>query len=592
MLVFGALIFTSFSLSLTSFLRKFSKKKQKEKDKKAKDQSVNELLDKYVEDEKKDLMKDKMSKISEIIAETERHIAKTVKQKVKVAEKQHKVQEKEFEVIKRANIEYVSFSAGLRSAMPTTEEEKKQDISDLQEAMSMLETLEEFTVDISNKKVDVGLGMFYDKMSRQFKKIITDNNLSEYPFIPSERLKYHAFLNIKNIKNSDILPILSIMKETSLLNDIIEINPTFHLIVFSESSFEFSTPEKVVLTFVFDEEHLTNEKLIELTEWKQPYAEKILNGLVGKNIIKIKDEKITVDSFGKLEEREKWRDIINQQLRIEKEKEEIRFQRYLERRKKLQGTIDAQANESKPLIEEPLPEEEPIEQISFEKKPTVKSPPKKKEEIEVKIKKKEHEAKIDKKSSEIIKEEEDLFGAMEALDEVIAEEPIKTDQAIKGTSENEFNLDFDLDDEERDLSDLIPEKILNYHENFSLINGGLVQYDKIKEYIKEELAEITDDIPEDLLIAMMEQLKELQMIQDITKIGNNKFLLFSEVKLNFMHKRFIGFAIDKKPLKKEEFIEGLRWNEEKVLNTMKELQDMGIMRIENNEIIIPGIVQK
>ena len=44
--------------------------------------------------------------------------------------------------------------------------------------------------------------------------------------------------------------------------------------------------------------------------------------------------------------------------------------------------------------------------------------------------------------------------------------------------------------------------------------------------------------------------------------------------------------------KKEDFVEGLRWDEEKVLNTMKELQEFGIMKLENDEIIIPGIIQE
>ncbi|MFX1398346.1 MAG: hypothetical protein ACFFAS_15045 [Promethearchaeota archaeon] len=563
-------------MSLTSIFRRFRKKKEK---------SVNELLDKYVNDEKKALMKDKMSKISEIIAETEKHIEKTVKKKVRIAERQHKIQEKEFEVIKKASIEYVSFSAGLRSAMPTTEEEKKQDISDLQEAMSMLDTLEEFSVDISNKKVDVGFGMFYDKMSRRFKQIINEQGLAECRFIPSERLKYHAFQNIKNIKNSDILPILSIMKETKLLNDIIEINSTFHLIVFNEEPLELTNPEKVVLTFIYDEEEFNKEILMKLTEWKESYADKVLEGLMEKNIVTIKKSNLIVEAFGNDEERKKWKEIIQQQLKMEKEKEEARFQKYLERRKKLQDLVETKTKVEEPQITEEEVEET-IEQIKFEYMPTVQAPPKKKSK-----KSKEKEA-SEKESVQYIKDKDDLLGAMEALDEELKVDQLQIPSQEKAPTENVFYEALDLEDEERDLSDLIPEKVLNYHENYSLMNGGIVQYDKIKEFIQEELSEMTDTIPENLLNAILEQLKELQMIYDVIKIGSVKFLLFSEIKLNFMHRRFIGFAIDKKPLKKEDFIEGLRWNEDKVLNTMKELQEMGIMRIENNEIIIPGILQK
>jgi hypothetical protein len=45
-------------------------------------------------------------------------------------------------------------------------------------------------------------------------------------------------------------------------------------------------------------------------------------------------------------------------------------------------------------------------------------------------------------------------------------------------------------------------------------------------------------------------------------------------------------------LKKINFLNGLKWDEEKVLSTMKSLQEKGILRIESNSIIIPGIVQE
>ncbi len=45
-------------------------------------------------------------------------------------------------------------------------------------------------------------------------------------------------------------------------------------------------------------------------------------------------------------------------------------------------------------------------------------------------------------------------------------------------------------------------------------------------------------------------------------------------------------------MKKEELKTGLKWSEEEILATMKELQEKGILRIEKDKIIIPGIVQK
>ena len=82
------------------------------------------------------------------------------------------------------------------------------------------------------------------------------------------------------------------------------------------------------------------------------------------------------------------------------------------------------------------------------------------------------------------------------------------------------------------------------------------------------------------------------MIQNIIKTADFEFLLFNEIKLNFLHRRFLSHAIDKVPLVKDDFMKALNWDEEKVLKTMKELQEMGILRIENEKILISGIIQK
>jgi hypothetical protein len=82
------------------------------------------------------------------------------------------------------------------------------------------------------------------------------------------------------------------------------------------------------------------------------------------------------------------------------------------------------------------------------------------------------------------------------------------------------------------------------------------------------------------------------MIHGLYKIGDYDFYLFNELSLTEDEKAFIQFAIDKKPMFKEDFIQGLKWDEEQILKTMKILQEKNILRIEKNEIIIPGIIQK
>ena len=85
---------------------------------------------------------------------------------------------------------------------------------------------------------------------------------------------------------------------------------------------------------------------------------------------------------------------------------------------------------------------------------------------------------------------------------------------------------------------------------------------------------------------------DAEMIYDVIELNDQKFYLFKELKLKNSEKEFISFALDKKPMSKVKFIDGLNWDEEKVLRVMKSLQTNGVLRIEKNNIIIPGIIQK
>ena len=269
-------------------------------------------MDKYIDADQKDVIKIKLEKISRIISDTEDHIEKSVKEKVKVAADQVKINEKDLSLIKKAGIEYETFSLGLKSAMPATEKDRLSDMEELKITISILESLDADAYETIPKVVDAGLGMFYEKMSRRFKSIINEHNLSDFNIIPVTRIMYHAFLNIKNIKEKDILPILIIMRDTNLLSDIIEINPTFHIIVFIDEKLKLSLQDKVIISFVYDNENLTIQKLMELTEWKKDYTNNIINKLSEKNIINLTDETIRLEGFGTWEERGKWDELIKE----------------------------------------------------------------------------------------------------------------------------------------------------------------------------------------------------------------------------------------------------------------------------------------
>ncbi len=162
-------------------------------------------------------------------------------------------------------------------------------------------------------------------------------------------------------------------------------------------------------------------------------------------------------------------------------------------------------------------------------------------------------------------------------------------EAVKDKTTLNKSLDLEyVEKEEIQLKEIISQKILSYHEKFFLINGGFSQYEKIKQFIEQEIT----DVPNEVILTVLDQLFELKLIFKSLKIGKVKYYLFKDVELNAVEKRFIEFATNKKPLKKINFLKGLNWDEGKVLSTMKSLQEKGILRIESNSIIIPGIVQK
>ena len=506
-------------------------------------------VEKYVVKESRNIMTEKLLKISKIIDETKKQVEDTVKGKIKLIEGQLKSQDYEIEMIEKGGKEYRISTSGLLSAMPKTKEELVTDIENLKETIAKLESLDTELFDDSSRKVDIGTGMYYEKMSRRFIKIIQDYELDSLEFITIQNLKYHLFKDIRNLKNSDILPILNLMKDTLLIRDIIEINTTLQLIFVRKVDLEFTNPEKVIITFVYDENELTVQELLKLTQWDYIYAKKILNGLINKGILTVTNDAIKIELF---KEKAKWNELIENQIKQENLKEEEKLNRQLELMKKLKTQledtkIEITSEEQEPIsndIKEELEEidnleEDSIPQIKFEKKPAVKILPQ-----SMKIRKKEE-------------------------------------------SQLESDIE-DLKEEPPELIEIISQKILSYLENYSIMNGGLIQYEKIKIFILEDDPTIT----EEEIKKTINQLKELQLIHGSIKLGPFEVYIFKDLKLNSSEKQFIEYAISKKPLKKEDFMKGLEWDEEETLKSMKSLQEKGILRIESNTLTIPGIIQE
>ncbi|TFG17065.1 MAG: hypothetical protein EU531_04360 [Promethearchaeota archaeon] len=517
-----------------SYLDKIEIAKQQEK--------MEEHIDKYIPEEKRDEMREKLDQISSIIRETEKSLEKEIQKKVKAAKSQVSAEIDESIIIEQAEKEYLIHSADFGSAMPKTEKELKTDIKNLEESIEILESLDEEAYLSEPKKADVGTGMFYEKVTRKLQSIIEEQQLSEFKIIPIQRLKYYALDQIKYITDKDFLPILKLMKETELIRDLVEINPKLHIIVFADDQYEFSNPEKVILTFAYEKENLSLEDLLEITEWDFTYASQVLNELFSKELAVITDDIIVIEGFGSSEERSNWNTVIahsNEQQKIkleEKKKKEHKVKLHLqEKLKETKEVIEKPKREAKDYIiesEEELEQEEPP-QIKFKKKPQVKQ----------------------------ISELKKIRAIYEKTPEDVSEE---------------------------DLKKLVSQTILGFHEKYSLLNGGIVQHEKLSEYIYKDI----ENASEDLINETITKLMELKMIIDKIEIKQHNFYVFKEMQLEPSEREFIAYALNKKPINKTNFIEGLNWDEEKVLAVMKKLQSKGILRIERDSIIIPGIIQK
>jgi hypothetical protein len=537
-----SILFLVFYILLTFWYRLYLSKFEMVKDQ----TKLDTQIDKYIPEEKRNEMREKLDQISNIIRETEKSLEQEIEKKVKAAKSQDRLVVDESLIIEQAKKEYLIHSADFSSAMPKTEEELQADMENLKESIDTLESLDKEYYLTEPKKADVGTGMFYDKITRKFQQIIEEQQLLKYKIIPIQRLKYHAIKEIKNIRDEDFLPILNLMKETELITDLIEINPKFYIIILSKEKYEFSNPEKVILTFAYDEENLTIEDLLEKTEWDFSYASKVLNELFSKELASITDERIIIEGFGSEEERIKWNmsiskfDEENRLRKEEKKKKKEAFKLHLHDKLKdveEEAIIKEEKEEKKDYIIESekdlKPDVEESPQIKFKSKPQVKN---------------------------------------------IAE--LKKIRAIYEESPEEIS--------ESDLKKLVSQTILSFHEKYSLLNGGLVQYEKLSNFIKGDI----EDATEDLIQETIAKLNELKMIHNIFKLMDHQFLTFKEINLKKSEKDFISFALDKKPMNKEDFIKGLSWDEEKVLSIMKDLQSKGILRIERNNIIFPGIIQK
>ncbi|MFX0009711.1 MAG: hypothetical protein ACFE9R_05300 [Candidatus Hermodarchaeota archaeon] len=507
-------------------------------------------ISKYVSKEKKELMKQKLDEVSQIIMEAEQEIERTVSRKLKSVKAQMEESLEEENVIEEAGKDYNVYIAGLKSAIPSSEKELIQDRENLEEAVKKLESYDESYYEAETEEVTVGSGIFYEKMCRKFNTIIREHNLDEFPMIPIQRLKFYAYSEIKGLKEDDFLPIVRLMEVSRFITGLIEVDSNFYILVFLEELPQFSNAEKVVLSLSYNEDNLTIQQLLELTGWDYIYANKILDKLKKKELVVLEKENIIVKGFETPQERKEWNAIIDNYISKEKEKEELKIKRQIELKNKLKTSGEKEKKVKLVEVTESTISESNIAELEGDDSPkkTFKGRPKVKELPQTKKK-------------------------------------------IKRTREENLKIPLDfntIEKEDLDLSERISQKVLDFHEKYSVVNGGFCQYEKLLEFINKEMEHVNEGTLKEVLV----NLTNLKLISKSLKIGKATFYLFKEIDISSKEKSFIKYALNKKPLKKLEFKRGLKWKEEDVLNIMKSLQENNILRIESDKIIIPGIIQK
>ncbi|MHA1729537.1 MAG: hypothetical protein ACTSWY_12500 [Promethearchaeota archaeon] len=512
---------------------------------------------------------------------------------------------------------FSTFNIDLKSAMPKNRKELKKDMTDLMETVKKLEGFDkEQYIKEDKTGPNVGTTMFLDRISSRLLKIMKKEKLDKEPILIFDKLVYIALKNINNISRSDIMDCLEYMKEAEYVQDYIEINPQLTIISQMKKEIKFSNPEKVVLVFAQDENKLTFKKLMENSKWSKSYAKKVVNGLVKNGIAEIFDDVIKIRGF-ETEEEKKLRN------NIEKEKSSTRKQQLIEDLSDILDDIPELEQIEQPVEKkemEILEEKElkrmadqtaKAERIKKFKKPSVKALPITKTLKKTSIKKlkiiKKSEKVIPKPAEEVELTEDEITGIDEKLKKKITQHQEFQKEIKKTIAEQDVENEDKFDISDVDFSDIgtefvedgdsdeelneeaIIDGIMTIFEKYEIVNGGLMDIKLIHQFLKE----LYTDISIDELIGPIKSLKQMGLVRKEISLGSLTILLFKDIELNDDMLEIIKVtSIKGQWMTKDELSDALgsKWNEERTLNGMKNLQDIGVLRLDiENKVEIPGL---
>ncbi|MCP4763731.1 MAG: hypothetical protein GY870_18310, partial [archaeon] len=641
--IFNIVILVVFII-ITMLSRKFLAENQLSSVDLEKEKKTEALIEKYFENGTTIEEKRKFQEMDVLKHKIEGEIQKETSKMTKKAKYSVKKMNAETQMIEQGGKAYSMFGVGLKSAMPRNTKEHTKDMTDLMDAVKMLEGFDQDQYkQESSDRDDIARGLFFDRIATKINRVMRKEKLNKVPYIIFDKIVVLGYNNVKNVTRKDIKDSLNFMKDTGYIKGYIEINPQLIIITQTEEELKFSNPEKVVLVFIYEEDDpLTLEKLMEGAKWKKDYALKIINGLVDKGIAIFENNEITIKGFETKEEKQT-RKLLEKEIddRL-KEKEKNR----LEQQKSLEKEYEDILPESPEIeeIEKLTPEEEKeikeeeekkrkseaeiikkAEAVKNIKKPSVKSLPqvkslKKSSKIKGNIKVVETKIKsVPKPSKEVDLSADELVGVDDGLKDSIAGKKeilenevdpfagidpgadLDMESLMSNINKNEKsekaentgdpdldNLNFDDldfsqyvgDDADEELSEeAIIDGILSIYEKYEHINGGLFDV----RMIHINLLELYVDITIEEIEKCIDSLKKMGLVKDVIDLKPVTLWLFkfSSKKLDENTLLLLKEIGVKGYITKKEAMKSLNWDEEKVLNVMKKLQDLEVLRLDD-----------
>lgn len=310
--------------------RKLFSKREIQIQEESKAAGIDKVLNRFFEDDKALKEKEKYKQIELLKKQMELDIQKETVKRVSKTEEVLKNTDFEQETIEQAGKLFSSFSIDLKSAMPRNEKERNKDMTDLMDAVKILEGFDQdhYEKSETEKSDDMGKGMFFDRIITKLSKIMKKEQLNKQDYLVFDKIVYLGLKNITNITRKDLLDSIRYLKEAGYIKDYIEINPQLFIITQTDEKIKFTNPEKLVLAFAQDEEILTLPRLVEKAKWSEDYAKKIIKGLQTKKFAEYIDDIITIKGFETREEKRLRWALEEEIKKKEEEKNKLRSEQH------------------------------------------------------------------------------------------------------------------------------------------------------------------------------------------------------------------------------------------------------------------------